>query len=182
MELKIQFGKFKGKRLKYSEDHQARPSLARARDVLFNWLYRCDDKKCLDLFAGSGILGLEAFSLGAKAITFIDLLPLHVKGIKDQIKLFSDSSFLECHQSDAFDWLKTNSEKFDIIFLDPPFHQGLINKVLSDANFLKALHHDTLIYLEAEKGWMPPSENWRIIKQKNISEVSIYLVALAVHE
>ena len=182
MELKIQFGKFKGKRLKYSDKHQARPSLARARDVLFNWLYRCDDKKCLDLFAGSGVLGLEAFSLGAKSITFIDLSNFHIQGIKDQLRLFNETPVFECYHADAFEWLKKKTQQFDIIFLDPPFHQNLIDKVLNDLNFLKAVHEKTLIYLEAEKGWLPSTENWRIIKQKNISEVSIYLIALAVHE
>ena len=175
MQIRIQFGTLKGKILRYSDNHQARPTLARARDVLFNWLYRCDNKRCLDLFAGTGVLGLEALSLGAAFVDFIDNNNLHTKSIAEHLKNVKKNDCAMVHHSDALEWLAKNSGLYDLIFLDPPFRQGWLEKILLSDELKKISHPNTLIYLEAERGWTPP-EFFKITKQKNLGDVSIYLV------
>jgi 16S rRNA (guanine966-N2)-methyltransferase len=176
MQVKIQFGAFKGKILKYDAKHEARPSLARSRDVLFNWLFRCDNYRCLDLFAGTGILGLEALSLGAQSVDFVDIKKNHILALKNSIVAIKASTHCKLFCFDAITWLNTNTKIFDLIFLDPPFREGWLDKILSLDAFKQCIHSETLIYLEAERGWTPP-ENWNINKQKHLANVSIYLVS-----
>ncbi|NBV29179.1 hypothetical protein EBS02_09235, partial [bacterium] len=68
-----------------------------------------------------------------------------------------------------------NNQLFDLVFLDPPFKQNWLEKILSLHSFKKCLHNSSLIYLEAERGWSLPL-NWNLYKQKNLGDVSIYLV------
>jgi 16S rRNA (guanine(966)-N(2))-methyltransferase RsmD len=175
MQLKIQFGKLKGKVLRYHDDHDVRPSLARARDVLFNWIPRCDNMSCLDLFAGTGILGLQAYSLGAKSVLFIDLKEQNKKNILEHVRKIDALDVCSVLCKNAIDWLFENQSQYDLIFLDPPFDEGWLDKILLLNDFQRCVHPHTLIYLEAERGWKPPLL-WNIYKQKNIANVSIYLL------
>ena len=175
MQVKIQFGLFKGKILRYQKDHAARPSLARARDVLFNWLGHCNKMVCLDLFAGTGILGLEALSLGATSMHFIDKELTHIKMLQQHVQKMKLDDHCKIFCIDAINWLEQNDKLFDLVFLDPPFKEGWLEKLLALDSLKKCLHNNSLIYIEAERGWQTPM-NWNLYKQKKLGDVSIYLL------
>ena len=179
MQVRIQFGERKGKKLTYPSDTNARPTLARARDVLFNWLIPFDYKKVCDLFAGTGILGLEALSLGAQTVHFIDCQKTHLHSIR---KAASDLNLKDrsaiCTHDDAFSFIDNQQQAFDLIFADPPFDKNYHQKLL-DALFKSAIaDQKTLIYLESDKQEIFDS-NWRVLKEKKIAKVRIYLIQKA---
>ena len=113
-----------------------RPSTDRVRETVFNWLSPyIADAKVIDLFAGTGILGLEACSRGAKEVVLIEKNPLVAKALQanlEKLKPYPDNARIECVSMDALQWLKKQEQiVVDIIFLDPPFDQiGLLEEAL----------------------------------------------------
>jgi len=113
-----------------------RPSTDRVRETVFNWLNPyIADAKVIDLFAGTGILGLEACSRGAKEVVLIEKNPLVAKALQanlEKLKPYPQNARIECISMDALQWLKKQEQiVVDIIFLDPPFDQiGLLEEAL----------------------------------------------------
>jgi 16S rRNA (guanine966-N2)-methyltransferase len=113
-----------------------RPSTDRVRETVFNWLNPyIADAKVIDLFAGTGILGLEACSRGAKEVILIEKSPLVAQALQanlEKLKPYPENARIECISMDALQWLKKQEQiVVDIIFLDPPFDQvGLLEEVL----------------------------------------------------
>lgn len=138
--------------LKTIEGLDTRPTTDRIKETLFNVLtgYVCD-AKFLDLFAGSGAIGIEALSRGAKECTFVELNPKAVNCIKDNLthtKLINKSKVLK---SDSVSFVQGLSEiDYDVIFMDPPYSRGLEKNVLN-ALAGKNFTEDTLIVVEAAK-------------------------------
>ncbi|MBM4222320.1 MAG: hypothetical protein FJ161_00735 [Gammaproteobacteria bacterium] len=181
--IEIQFGLFKGKKLKYPDRIALRPSLARVRDVLFNWLGNLSHKKCLDLFAGTGILGIQSLCLGAEYVDFVeadrplaDALKIHLETMR-----FSTCAHVTYGLAAHFlKNIKNHPKIYDIIFLDPPFD----NLTLLDDLWaiLPMLCNDsTIIYLEHPKNipFKAPCDfryEFIYLKNKQIGEVSIYLI------
>lgn len=149
--MRVISGKYKSIKLNTLEGPTTRPTTDKVKENLFNMLY-CDDLKVLDLFAGSGGLGLEAISRGANHITFIDGSAQAVKVIKsniDKCKLSSDEYSL--YRNDYLRALKIFSkkeEKFDLIFLDPPYKKGILDKALEQIISLQLLNDEALIVCE----------------------------------
>lgn len=138
--------------LKTIEGFDTRPTTDRIKETLFNVLtgYVCD-AKFLDLFAGSGAIGIEALSRGAKECTFVELNPKAVNCIKDNLahtKLINKSKVLKC---DSVSFIQGLSKiDYDVIFMDPPYSRGLEKNVLT-ALAGKNFTEDTLIVVEAVK-------------------------------
>ncbi len=91
------------------------------------------NSKVLDLFCGSGSLGMEAFSRGAKEVVFVDIRQLAMVTLKHNLNLFKIAPFCRCYQKDAFKAIKDffrSKETFDFIFVDPPYHKETLTKVL----------------------------------------------------
>lgn len=138
--------------LKTIEGFDTRPTTDRIKETLFNVLtgYVCD-AKFLDLFAGSGAIGIEALSRGAKECTFVELNPKAVNCIKDNLahtKLINKSKVLK---SDSVSFIQGLSKiDYDVIFMDPPYSRGLEKNVLT-ALAGKNFTEDTLIVVEAVK-------------------------------
>ena len=144
--MRIISGKFKGRRFDKKLPAGIRPSTDSSKETLFNILennFDFDDKRVCDLFAGSGNLGFEALSRGAKFCTFVDRNRKAIEYIKDiaeQLKL--DNKQYECIKHDALKLLRKFSEEnitFDLIFIDPPYDLRLGNKVIheiTDKNLL----------------------------------------------
>ena len=113
-----------------------RPSTDRVRETVFNWLNPyIADAKVIDLFAGTGILGLEACSRGAKEVILIEKSPLVAQALQanlEKLKPYPENARIECISMDALQWLKKQEQiVVDIIFLDPPFDQvGLLEAAL----------------------------------------------------
>ena len=121
--MRIIAGSLKGRSIDVPRNFKGRPTTDFAREGLFNVLNnRIDwpEAKVLDLFAGTGAFSLECFSRGALQILAIDLQPLHVRCINDNFKNF-EAHDAHAIKHDVFKWIPSNSEKFDLIFADPPY-------------------------------------------------------------
>lgn len=176
-QVQIQFGQYKGKILRYNNvSPLLRPTLARARDVLFNWLPRWDNESCWDLFAGTGILGIQSLCLGAQNVSFVEPDPklcsqlithLASLGLTQRSQVI-DQSVPEC--------LKALPELATRVFCDPPFSDlDLYYNLVACDEFAQRLAPGAVIYVELPQG-AALSPFQKVIKQKHLGDVSIYLV------
>lgn len=175
--VKIIGGQWRGRNLPFPDVAGLRPTPARVRETLFNWLqYDVMASRCLDLYAGSGALGMEAASRGAKQVVQVDNNAQVCRQLKANIELVVTRQ-VKIVQQDVFRYLAGDAETFNLVFLDPPFAQGLAVQV---ANWLEDklwLTSHAKIYIEVEsklelKG-LP--ENWEMLKHKIAGEVGYYL-------
>lgn len=176
--VRIIAGEWRGRRLKVPDIKDLRPTPDRVRETLFNWLAPyLPDAHCLDLFAGTGVLGFEALSRGAASIVLVDASPEVVKVIKEQLVQFKASGG-DVYRAEIPQQLHVPVQPFDIVFLDPPYQSGLL---LSTCQYLEThgfLAENALLYLEASETIKDndlPS-NWRIIKTSQAGQVAFHLV------
>ena len=131
-QVRIISGKWKGRKIRFPAAKGLRPSLRRNRETLFNWIRpEIAGARCLDLFAGSGILGFEAASLQAKSVDFIDSNREVVRALRENLTVLKDNSDgpkMEIYLTDSIRWLKQATEPYDIIFLDPPYTEPALLK------------------------------------------------------
>lgn len=182
-ELRIIGGQWRGRRLKFSPQEGLRPTLDRYRETLFNWLmHDTEGARCLDLFAGSGALGLEALSRGASHVDFVDNSSVSCQNIRQHLQT------LQCkngrvHQTKAAEWLKEAKAKqdqnpgYDLIFLDPPFNEDLLQNTCYLLEYKGFIKPHTLIYLEAEPQFnrLTLPSNWQVNKHKQ-SKSAVFLL------
>ena len=142
-------GKYRGKKLKGFEVDGTRPTMDRVKESLFGMIQSyVGDSRILDLFAGSGALGLEAISNGAREAYLVDNNIEAIKVIRDNIKNMDDD--IKVIKSDYKKFLKETNEKFDIIFLDPPYRKGLMGKALRVIEERDLLKEGGLVVFEFE--------------------------------
>ncbi|BBM01401.1 ribosomal RNA small subunit methyltransferase D [Microbulbifer sp. GL-2] len=151
-----------------------RPTGDRLRETLFNWLqFRLPGACCLDLFAGSGALGLEALSRGASSVDFVELNPHAAHTLKEQLRLL-EAQGAQVHSCRAADFLASNNNQYDIIFVDPPFAEDLWQESLSALE--GHLSEETLIYIETPRDTVLSSlSNWQLVKEKRAGQVCMRL-------
>ena len=171
-EIRITGGKWKGKKIFFDLSDDLRPTPDRAKETLFNWLgQNLSEMHCLDLFSGTGALGLEAFSRGAKRITFVEKNKDYLQKIK---KVYSDMSVKENCEffcAECLDWVKNykSKTKYDLIFIDPPFNKNLIDDLLSSILNKDLLSKSGKIYFEYEKKLeLKIPESLSLKKEKNL--------------
>jgi 16S rRNA (guanine966-N2)-methyltransferase len=179
-ELRIIGGAWRGRKLRFPELPGLRPSPNRVRETLFNWLSpELSGAHCLDLFAGSGALGLEALSRGAASCWFIDSAGAASRQIQQHLATLQCSTG-HAITADTTAWLKAKpaaAPTFHLIFLDPPFRQGLLNDccaLLEQNNWLSA---NALIYLESAADEALPAlpANWLLHRDKRAGQVAYRL-------
>ena len=128
--MRVISGKYKGKKLNGFTLLKTRPTMDRVKESLFAIINPyLKNSVCLDLFAGSGALGIEAISNGAACVTFVDKSPEAIKVLKENTTNVEEP--VEIILSDYKKYLKTCQQKFDIIFLDPPYDSCLISKAIN---------------------------------------------------
>lgn len=155
-QIRIIGGQWKRTPIPVRDAQGLRPTPDRVRETLFNWLgQRLDGWRCLDLFAGSGALGFEAASRGAAQVVFVEPDPAACKAIEQLIEKLKAQQQLQLVHGQAQAWLEKNTQAFDLIFMDPPFGRGLIEKALPLA--LAVLGPQGLLYLESDS---PYSAQW----------------------
>lgn len=175
--LRIIGGDWRSRKLSFIDATGLRPTPDRIRETLFNWLQgQVHGSRCLDLFAGSGALGLEALSRGASDVTFIEKNKAVAHQLQTNLALLKSDAKVQ--QNDALSFLSQATTPFDIIFLDPPYRQGLIDKSLHAINQQKLLHKHSLIYLEHEA---EISLDWshyglEVLKQSKAGQVNCFLL------
>ncbi len=169
--VRIIGGLYRGKKLHFPDVEGLRPTPDRVRETLFNWLmHDIREAHCLDAFAGSGALGLEAFSRGAARVVFLEQSAKAYASLQKIISAF-DSPKLKLLQTDAVEYLQRSQEEFDIIFLDPPFAQDYLPQCISDIAQNKILKRGGLVYLESPTAIHLDEKQWRQIKVKQAGQV-----------
>ncbi|NLI91390.1 MAG: 16S rRNA (guanine(966)-N(2))-methyltransferase RsmD [Peptococcaceae bacterium] len=147
--MRVIAGNWKGRRLKSVKGMQTRPTANKVKGAIFNILSdKVINARVLDLFAGTGSLAIEALSRGAAKAVLVEKNSSAWETIHENLHLLGADEKFALLRMDAFSFLNHNTEEFDLIFLDPPYHQGMINKVLSYLNRRPILHPKGVIIIE----------------------------------
>lgn len=178
--IRIIGGQYRGKKVTFPDVESLRPTPDRVRETLFNWLmHDIHDAVCLDAFAGSGALGLEAYSRGAKTVFFIEKNIKVYQHLQKTLEQFnnplskpgrSNEKALHLILADAHDFFLSASTVFDIVFLDPPFSENKVESYLNDL-LIYQLINGGLVYVESKEGISPNPDEWQILKQKQSGAV-----------
>lgn len=171
MSLRIIGGQCRGRRLKTPAGRGVRPTADRVRETLFNWLaLRLPGARVLDLFAGSGALGLEALSRGAREAVLVERDLRHLVVLQENVGRCALPGVV-VKAMDAMAYLKGPATPFDIVFLDPPYGQNWIPRVVALLEQRGWLAPEAMIYVEMEAErtaelpqLVPPT--WRLIRAK----------------
>ena len=155
--IRIIGGKWRGRRFPVLDIETLRPTPDRVRETLFNWLQPViEGACCLDLFAGTGALGLEAMSRGAAGAVLVENNAEAALQLSRNIEMLNTTG-ISLYRNNALDWLQQNKQKFDIVFLDPPFRQGFIEKSCALMQAHGCLKKNALVYIEADKTLQIPA-------------------------
>jgi 16S rRNA (guanine966-N2)-methyltransferase len=128
--IRIIGGAYRGRKLAVADRPGLRPTPDRVRETLFNWLgQQLDGLSCLDLFAGTGALGFEAASRGARRVVLVEKDPDAFRALASNRDALG-ASRVELVHGDALAWLRRSNEAFDVVFLDPPFGQNALPAAL----------------------------------------------------
>ncbi len=149
--MRVISGTAKGHRLIAPKSNQTRPVLDQVKEAIFNILFNVTDLHVLDLFAGSGAIGIEALSRGAKCCTFVECAKPALTCIHKNIthcKVSSNSHILALPAHRSIERLCALGQSFDLIFVDPPYLKDLVNPTLQQLATSSLLHTDTTIIIE----------------------------------
>ena len=177
--LRIVAGNWRSRLLEIADVPGLRPTSERVRETLFNWLApHIEGARCLDLFAGTGALGLEALSRGAASVVFVERSRPAVNVLEKNARAL-DAPDAVIHHGDALEFLKTlEPSSFDVVFLDPPFAEGLLEETCKAIESSGVLAAGGLMYLEQDKAQSQPAlpANWTTVKDKMAGQVRYSLV------
>lgn len=176
--LRVIGGQWRSRRLEFPDLPGLRPTPDRVRETLFNWLAPVlPGACCLDLFAGSGALGIEALSRGVANVVFVERHSSAVRTLRDNLdRLHVRNARID--QAEALTWLCSPGTPFDIVWLDPPFGEGLLAPACARLEQGGWLAATAWIYLEAEAGQPPPllPPHWTFYREKIAGMVAYRLV------
>ena len=180
--LRIVAGKWRSRLLPVADAPGLRPTAERVRETLFNWLAnRIADSHCLDLYAGTGALAFEALSRGASAVTLVEKSSRVARGLQQSKGLLeADAATIECQDAQHFLQVRPDSP-YDIVFLDPPFAEDLLEESCRLLQSNGWLGRQAVVYLEQDKR-QPPFElpaGWQIEKEKIAGNVRYQLINVA---
>ncbi|HEU4624438.1 MAG TPA: 16S rRNA (guanine(966)-N(2))-methyltransferase RsmD [Steroidobacteraceae bacterium] len=179
--IRIIGGTWRGRRFRFADVPDIRPTPDRVRETLFNWLgSRVIGARCLDLFAGSGALGLEALSRGAASAVLVEQNAVAARSLNELVATLGARG-ARVERDDALRFLTRTPTPFDIVFLDPPFAAGLLAQVAERLEGKGWLAPDALIYVESSAREPLPAlpASWQPLKAKRAGEVGYHLFARA---
>ncbi|SEP40632.1 16S rRNA (guanine(966)-N(2))-methyltransferase RsmD [Nitrosovibrio sp. Nv6] len=159
--VRIIGGEWRSRVLTFPADADLRPTPDRVRETVFNWLGQdLSGKRCLDLFAGSGAMGIEAASRGAERVVMVESSPHVLKALKANLRKLGAEQ-VDLVAMDALKFIDSDQNRFDVIFLDPPYRLGLLPKLLSRLHL--HLAQGGVVYLENDTFYAPEAEwlAWR---------------------
>ena len=179
--IRIIGGQWRGRKLTVLNYTDLRPSSDRIRETLFNWLMPViNGAHCLDLFAGTGALGIEAASRYADKVVLIEKNPHIARHLQQQIQSLKTDK-IQLINTDALYFLNKNMpKKFNIVFIDPPFNAKLLAPTLQALQTAECLAPHAHIYIEqaVKQTIINYPKNWQLIKQKDTKQVSARLFKL----
>jgi 16S rRNA (guanine966-N2)-methyltransferase len=173
--VRIGGGAWRRRLIRFPDSGYIRPTPARVRETVFNWLgQELHGRRCLDLFAGSGALGFEAASRGAEEVVLVERDPLVCSGLRESAEI------LKAHQvrvwsGDALEFLTQDQSRFDVVFIDPPFADGITEALM--AAVVSRMAGAGLTFVESG-GQIPEFPGWQVIRSGRAGAVHFQLLAL----
>lgn len=175
--VRIIGGQWRGRKLSIIEADGLRPSSDRIRETLFNWLAPyLGGRNCLDLFAGTGVLGFEALSRGAAHVDFVETQIPVFKALNANIAHLSAKATVKNEAANTFLQRaanNANAKKYDIVFIDPPFAENLLEQTIQQLVASECLEEGALVYVECgiKQAFNPPAD-WVLRKEKQTKQVA----------
>ena len=181
-QLRIIGGRWRGRKLVFAPVQGLRPTPDRVRETLFNWLAPfVHGARCVDLFAGSGALGLEALSRGAAYCDFVDSSERALRQIEAHLAMLDARDQGQCHAMSALQFLHSAETGYDIVFIDPPFDSDLLVPACALLAGRQLLNEGALVYTESAAGdgapLVPPG--WNLRREKRAGGVGFRLFVVA---
>ena len=175
--VRIIGGDWRSRRISFPDHEGLRPSADRVRETLFNWLGQdLNGQICLDLFAGSGALGFEALSRGAARVVMVERSRRVCEALRRNAELLAAKN-LQLHCADALEFATAlaadGTERFDVVFLDPPFNSTMLAQVLPKLAFL--LRPGARVYVESAAAFTQTG-GWQIVRHGRAGQVHFTLV------
>lgn len=176
--IRIIGGRWRGRKLPVPDLTGLRPTTDRLRETLFNWLqFELQGKAVLDAFAGTGSLGLEALSRGAAQVTFVEATTPAFRQLRENLRTLATEA--DVIQGDALLYLSATGGPFDVVFLDPPFGHGFVQKAVDALNQEHWLNPGAWVYIETEVDaqYQTPA-HWQLHREKAAGQVRACLFKL----
>jgi len=171
--VRIIGGEWRSRLISFPAARVLRPTPDRVRETLFNWLGQdLTGLACLDLFAGSGVLGFEAASRGAVRVTLVDASRAVCANLRRNADNLRPNG-LEVVCADALQFLASRECGYDIAFVDPPYHKGWIERIVPLLS--RVMLADALVYVEAEHA-LADSAGWAVIRRGRAGQVHFHLL------
>ncbi len=177
-QVRIIAGEWRGRKLDFPDVDGLRPTSDRIRETLFNWLMPIiPGATCLDLFAGSGALGFEAASRGAGKVLMLEQNPQAFRALKENCRKLAATQ-VELRQADALQYLTQPAERFDVVFIDPPFQTDYWREACRLLKTGGWLNDQALVYLELNRQTDPLAQldGWEVLKSRQAGQVSYQLL------
>ncbi|MEO0882683.1 MAG: 16S rRNA (guanine(966)-N(2))-methyltransferase RsmD [Pseudomonadota bacterium] len=183
--MRIVGGKFKGRSLVTPAGRHTRPTSDRAREAIFNvlahaeWAPPIEGARVMDIFAGSGALGLEALSRGAEFCLFVEMATPALRAIGDNVDAFNltDVTRLRRRSADALgDFPEVLGEPFNLVFMDPPYGKGLVLPALTALSKGGWLTQDAVVMVEMGKGEPFEEDGWCIEDQRGYGAACVRFI------
>jgi len=175
--VRIVGGQWRRRVLRFPDAEGLRPTPDRVRETLFNWLGQdLTGLSCLDLFAGSGALGFEAASRGAAPVVMVENSPRVIAVLEENASLLKAGTALRIVRSDAVKFASSQREsgtRFDVVFLDPPYKQGWLEKL--EPLLTELVAADGALYVESE-GALDGMGQWRTVRSGRAGQVHFHLM------
>lgn len=172
-EVRIIGGEWRRRRIAFPGTEQLRPTPDRVRETLFNWLGQdLTGLSCLDLFAGSGVLGLEAASRGAACVTLVENQRRVVAALQESVTMLGANQISVVH-ADALEFLSRDGAAYDVVFIDPPFADGPPIAVMESLS--RRLAAGARVYVECDRKFEPP-QGWRTLRHDRAGMVHFHLM------
>ncbi len=161
--MRIITGKYKGRKLHTIPGNRTRPTTDFMKEAMFSVIENCDDNLVLDLYAGTGSLGLEALSRGAAFVDFIEMSSNAMKTLFRNIDMLDVRSICRVNKRKVSAYLKVTEKKYDLILMDPPYDKGLIKKTIDLVQEMDVLKEDGLLVIEHSSYEPVASEKYRVL-------------------
>lgn len=176
--MRVISGTARGLKLDSLDGLTTRPTLDRVKESIFNMLFdKPVSANVLDLFAGSGGMGIESLSRGAQFCTFVDIEKKALEIVSKNVSKARFSDRAKIVNSDFRKLLETTTDSYDIVFVDPPYSAGFVPEVLDMLYNRHLLNEGALVVVESDRDAKPViSPNYRINRQRDYGKVSVYLL------
>ena len=170
--VRIIGGQWKKRLIRFRGSSELRPTPDSVRETLFNWLApTIEGSRCLDLFAGSGALGFEAASRGAAEVTLIESQHKTWRQLNETRDVLN-APHIATYLTDALDWLDQCETQFDVVFVDPPYGSGLVDRALRRLARGRCLASEALVYVEYRMDEKPAiPDRWEKLREKTAGQV-----------